>query len=63
MKKLICLAALLSGSLVPMVPPAIAQVAHKPWHHVMVKPGPGQFFHRGRWYNHRYLHHGHWHYY
>jgi uncharacterized protein YcfJ len=37
MRKLICLATLLSSSLLPMVPPATAQVVvHKPGHTVIV---------------------------
>src|SRR5215468_348748 len=36
MKKIICLASLLGGSLLPMVPPATAQVVvHKPGHTVV----------------------------
>lgn len=63
MKKLICLAALLGGSFLPMVPPAQAQV-------VVRKPGQThifpnrrsarRYFRRGRWYSHRAWRHGHW---
>jgi hypothetical protein len=38
--KRICLALLLGGSLLPMAPPAVAQVVvHKPGHTVVHKPG------------------------
>src|SRR5262249_4838096 len=57
MRKLICLAAVLGGSLLPMAPPAEAQRA------LVVRPPPGhlvRFSHRGRWYNHRRFRGGHW---
>ena len=63
MKKFICLAALLSGSLVPMVPPAEAQVVvHKPGQtHVFPnRRAARRYFRRGRWYNHRAWRRGHW---
>lgn len=57
MRKLIFVAALSGGWLLPMAPPAEAQRA------VVVRPHParrGRFLHRGRWYNHRRFQRGHW---
>ena len=60
MKKLICIAALLGGSLLPMVPPATAQViVHRPGRTVVVGRR-GRFMHRGRWYRHRAWRRGRW---
>ena len=59
MRKLIFVAAVLGGSLLPMAPPAEAQSV------VVVKPHParrGRFFHHGRWYNHRRFRGGRWFY-
>ena len=59
MRKLIFIAALLGGSLLPTEPPGEAQ------HGVVVRPHPahrGRFFHHGRWYNHRRFQRGHWFY-
>jgi len=62
MRKLLWIAALVGGSLLPMAPPAQAQRA------VVVSPRPvrrgrwhrGRYWHRGRWYNHRRFRRGHW---
>ena len=59
MRKLIYIAALLGGSLLPMAPPAEAQRA------VVVRPHRTRvrrrrYFHRGRWYSHRRFRRGHW---
>jgi hypothetical protein len=57
MRKLIFVAALVGGSLLPMTPPAQAQSV------VVVRPRPtrrGRFFYRGRWYNHRRFRRGRW---
>jgi hypothetical protein len=59
MRKLICVAALLGGTLLPMAPPAAAQRV------VAVRRHParrGRFVHRGRWYSHRRFRRGRWHY-
>jgi hypothetical protein len=66
MKKLIGIAALLGGSLLPMVPSATAQViVHRPGRTVVVGPRGrsvrrGRFMHRGRWYGHRRWRRGRW---
>ena len=62
MRKLICVAALLGGSMLPMVPSIVAQVVvHRPGRTVVVRSRPrGRFRHRGRWYSHRARRRGHW---
>lgn len=63
MRKLACIAALLSGSLLPMAPPAVAQVVvHKPGHTMVFRNrrDARRFFHRGRWYSHRAFRRGKW---
>jgi len=69
MRKLI-LAALLGSSLLPMAPPAEAQVVvmrPHPGFHPAFHRGPatfhrGPFFHRGMWFNHRAWRGGRWRY-
>ena len=66
MRKLICVGALLGGSLLPMVPSAVAQV-------VVQKPGQTlifrnrrearRFYHRNRFRNRRYFYRGRWYWY
>jgi len=66
MRKLICVGALLGGSLLPMVPSAVAQV-------VVQKPGQTlifrnrrdarQFYRRNRFRNRRYFYRGRWYWY
>jgi hypothetical protein len=67
MAKFICLGALLGGSLLQMVSPAIASVVvTRPHVHVgrssSSHRAPGRYYHRGRFYNHRYFYGGRWHY-
>jgi len=63
MRKLISIAVLLGGSLLPMVPPAVAQVVvHKPGRTMVFRNrrAARRYFRRGRWYSHRAWRHGHW---
>ena len=63
MKKLVCLATLLGGSLLPMVPPAAAQVVvHKPGHTMVFqnRRTARRYFRHGRWYSHRARRNGRW---
>jgi len=66
MRKLTWLAALLSGSLLPMVAPVAAPVTTG--QHVAVGrphsscPASHRYFHRGRFYNHRTFYNGRWYY-
>lgn len=63
MRKLVCLAALVGSSLLPMAPPAAAQV-------IIAKPGQTlvfrnrrdarRFFRRNRFQNRRYFYRGRW---
>jgi hypothetical protein len=63
MKKLVCIASLLGSSVLPMVPPAAAQVVvHKPGHTMVFqnRRAARRFFRRGRWYSNRAWRKGHW---
>ena len=62
MRKLLCVAALFGGSLLPLAPTAVGApvVVTRP---TVVVTGPHhRYYHNGRYYNHRYYHRGHWYY-
>lgn len=59
MRKLVCVAALLGGSLLPIVTPAVAAVITRS--HPAFHPR-GRYHYRGRYYDHRYFYRGRWYY-
>jgi hypothetical protein len=62
MRKLLSVAALLGGSLLPLMP-AVAAPVVVPMPTGGVVTGPHhRYYHNGRYYNHRYYHRGHWYY-
>jgi hypothetical protein len=76
MRKLLCVATLLGGALLPLVPPAVAAVdvtrpavdvtrptvdVTRPTTGVVTSPGH-RYHYRGRYYNHRHYYRGHWYY-
>jgi hypothetical protein len=63
MRKLICLAALLGSSALPMVPQAVAQVVvHQPGQTLIFRNrrDARRFFRRSRFHNRRYFYRGRW---
>jgi len=63
MRKLLCVAALLGGSLLPLAPTAVGAPVVVPRPTGVVVTGPHhRYYHNGRYYNHRYYHRGHWYY-
>ena len=66
MKKLICLGALLGGSLLPMVPPAAAQVVvHQPGQTLVFRnrTDARRFYRRHHFMNRRVYYRGRWYFY
>ena len=63
MRKLLCVAALLGGSLLPLVSTAVGAPPVVVTRPTVVVTGPHhRYYHNGRYYNHRYSHRGHWYY-
>jgi hypothetical protein len=66
MKKLICLATLLGSSVLPMIPPAQAQVVIQKPGQTLIFPSrraARRFYRRNRFRNRRYFYRGRWYFY